>query len=126
LLSSQGRESEALACLAMPSPSAAVLRRRGDILLKFRRYSDAIDAFSKALEIDSRAISAWYGKGMAHLKNSQPDDALMCFDAAIGIDQNYVWAWAGKAQAFMAKGDGKNAARSEEILLGLDENFKSN
>jgi tetratricopeptide (TPR) repeat protein len=120
VLAGLGKEAEALAALVVPNPDAAVLKARGEVQLKFKRFKEASESFSKSLEMDPRCISAWYGKGMAHLGNSEPDEAIGCFDTAIGLDDNYVWAWAGKVRAYRAKGDAKNAARSEAMLHRLD------
>jgi tetratricopeptide (TPR) repeat protein len=124
ILAELGKEAEAMACLAVPNPDAAVLKARGEVQLRFRRYNDATESFSKSLGIDSRSLPVWYGKGMAHLGNGEPDEALGCFDMALGLDQDYVWAWAGKVRAYRAKKDEKNAARAEAILSKIDENFR--
>jgi tetratricopeptide (TPR) repeat protein len=124
VLASLGKEAESLAALAIPNPDATVLKARGEVQLKFKRYRDAVDSFSRSLEMDPRCISAWHGKGMACLGNGQPDDAIVCFDTAIGLDRDYVWAWAGKVRAYRAKGDAKNAALAEKAMSQIDRDFR--
>ena len=56
------------------------------------RYTESIECYDKALEIDEKNISAWDGKGLA----LEYHGTIECFDKAVEIDEKCVDAWYNK------------------------------
>ena len=59
----------------------------------------AIDAYSKATEIEPNNKEAWLYLGTCYMtqtlvtQSKNYDKAIECFKKALAIDQNYLWAW---------------------------------
>ncbi|WP_180274613.1 serine protease [Tychonema bourrellyi] len=71
----------------------------GNQLWRFRKYSDAIDAFDKALAINPKSSLAWYARGLAVLAQDNYVDAVRCFSKAVEIKPDFYAAWRKKGDA---------------------------
>jgi tetratricopeptide (TPR) repeat protein len=58
---------------------------RGWILYWGRRFDEANEHFTETLEANEDIISAWHGRGLAHLEKNSYDDALIAFNRAFTI-----------------------------------------
>ncbi len=67
-----------------PSPTRALIGQ-GRELTRKKKYTDAIEAFEQAIEIDARAARAWSGMGFALLKKRDLDKAQLAFDKALTL-----------------------------------------
>lgn len=61
------------------------LTEKGMALLDKNKYREAIHCFNKALVLDSRNATAWYGKVIAYDKLGNMTEAIECLDEATKI-----------------------------------------
>ncbi|HAT13425.1 MAG TPA: hypothetical protein DCS91_07485, partial [Microcoleaceae bacterium UBA11344] len=71
----------------------------GNQLWRFRKYSDAIDAFDKALAINPKSSLAWYARGLAVSAQHNYVDAVRCFSKAVEFKPDFYAAWRKKGDA---------------------------
>ena len=50
------------------------------------RFEEALECFSKALELDPEDVFSWINKGSSLALLERFDEALECFDKAIELD----------------------------------------
>ncbi|MEG3975720.1 tetratricopeptide repeat protein [Microcoleus sp. herbarium8] len=89
----------------------------GNQLWRVGKYSEAIDAFDKALAINPKSslawyarglavyaqgnyyVDAWYARGLAVLAQDNDVDAVRCFSKAVEIKPDFYAAWRKKGDA---------------------------
>jgi|GEM_PF-1258457 len=102
---------------AMDSPETHVAT--GHNYLQQRRFDEAIDAFERAIDLDSRYAPAYSGIGFVYLQKSFDatgetrldllDEAMTKFNRSMGLDVNDVYGKIGKALVMIEQGDSRNA-----------------
>ncbi len=65
--------------LAINESVPVVLLNRGVCLARLERLREAVEAFTRALDIDPRDVAAWHNKGLALARLGQDDEAKYCF-----------------------------------------------
>jgi tetratricopeptide (TPR) repeat protein len=76
--------------VAVQSSNAWV--QEGSILTNSGKYTEAITAYDKAIEIDPRYFEAWTNKGVDLVNLNKYDEAKVAYDRGIKINP----AWEGK------------------------------
>ncbi|MEY3866486.1 MAG: hypothetical protein RLZZ338_377 [Cyanobacteriota bacterium] len=71
----------------------------GNQLWRFGKYSDAIDAFNKALDLNPKSYLAWYAGGLAVYAKGNYVDAVRGFRNAVEIKPDFYAAWRKKGDA---------------------------
>ncbi|MGC8933346.1 MAG: tetratricopeptide repeat protein [Candidatus Methanodesulfokora sp.] len=66
----------------MGGESAEVYYNRGVTFINYRKYEDAVEALSKAIELEPDLARAYYNRGIAFLNLNKFDEALRDFDKA--------------------------------------------
>jgi tetratricopeptide (TPR) repeat protein len=97
----------------------------GLALAKLEMFSEAIDAYDRAIELDSDYLEPWNNRGISLVMGSENYvEALKSFDKAIEIDPNSMQAWANKANALNLadRGTEANAALEKAKRLGYKAN----
>lgn len=72
-----------------PQPAASkaeAAKQEGDRLVEAKDLAGAVDAYGRALELDSKYTAAYKARGTAFLRLRQPDRALADFEAALQLD----------------------------------------
>ena len=54
-----------------------------------KRYKDAIDAFNKALSLNSKIPIVWTDLGIAYEAINDKDSAIKCYRKALEINPNF-------------------------------------
>jgi tetratricopeptide (TPR) repeat protein len=67
--------------------------QKGDDYFKLQKYSDAIEYYDKALEIEPKYVSALNGKGYVLGLLQKYEEAIKYIDKALEIDQEFSYAW---------------------------------
>ena len=70
---------------------------RGSAFLKIDRFTDAVNDFDRAIEIDSGYARAYHLRGVAKEKNGDNEGALEDFSSAISIEPEYGAAYFSRA-----------------------------
>jgi len=91
------------------------------------RKDEAIEAYNKAVELDSKNADAWIGKGVVLLNqafitnnislNLEGEKAV---DKALEIDPQDPWAWANKGSALLGQKRYEEAIKAYDKALELD------
>jgi tetratricopeptide (TPR) repeat protein len=71
----------------------------GVVYSKQGHYKEAIDNFSKAIELNSSYEDAWYNKGVALFGLGSYDEAIVALDESINLNPNNAKAWNSKGIA---------------------------
>lgn len=91
-------------------------RCRGNALSSLGKYNESLQAFDRAIELNSeKAPYAWTGKGDALLASGRYDEAIIAYDQALKLYPEF--ADAGIAHARKGKGDSitKQGKREEAL-----------
>jgi len=90
-------------------------------LMRKSRFSEAIDSFDLALELDSSNADAWYFKGLV-LSNGlgKYDEGIAAFDKALESRPSYADAWINRGMAL------GNAGRFDESISSFDKAIEIN
>lgn len=97
-----------------------LLYERGILFLERQFYEEAIDSFSKALEIDPSFFLAWCMKGVALNGIEKYEEAVSCFDQAIDLNPYLHNAWKHRGIALYESFHSKEANGSFEQAISLD------
>jgi tetratricopeptide (TPR) repeat protein len=68
------------------------------------KYSEAIKAYDKAIEMNPQLIQAWISKGFALNSLAKYDEAIKAFDQVIRIAPQFAQAWYNRGLALKALG----------------------
>jgi len=93
----------------------------GLALARLEQYDSAIEAYDRAVELNSSYMEPWNNRGIAMVLGYEDvAGALQSFDRAIQIDPRSVEAWVNKANALDMADRGPEAqeAREKAKMLG--------
>jgi tetratricopeptide (TPR) repeat protein len=105
---------------AVNTLAATVWVDKGLALARTGRRQEAIERFSKAIELDPKLAIAYNNRGTAYLELGNDQRALMDYDRAIELDPNYAPAYAGRAGAYGNLGNHQQALRDCDRAIELD------
>ena len=80
----------------------------------------AIEAYSKAIELDSENPETWYDRGVAFTETGQPQEAIDDYTKAVELDPEFSIAWNNRAAAFASIGDHQAAIRDCSRAIEID------
>ncbi len=89
-------------CLLIPARSSSLEDwiEQGLSLSKSKRFGEAIQAFSKAIEANPRDTNALYHRGSARYYKGDYAQAIADYTKALDIDPNFADAWCGIANTY--------------------------
>ena len=76
---------------------------KGMIYTKQKEFGNAIEAYTKAIELNSKYKEAYLKRGQSHQELEQFDVALNDFDKAIKLDPTYVEAYISRGATYTQK-----------------------
>jgi len=94
--------------------------RAGYGALNQKRYKEAIDQYSKAIEISPFEASHYYHRGLARYRKGDKERAIEDFDRAIILDPRHFPAYIYRGLCRMKKGEYKEALRDYKSALKLE------
>ena len=97
---------------------AEVYLNRGLCFFGVNRIDDAINDFSRAIEIDSRLGAAYHNRGLAYCKKMYPDRAIEDFTKAIELDERLVYAYYSRGIVWLCFGNWEKAKSDLTIASG--------
>ena len=83
---------------ALPD-SASSWNKKGASLFNQGKYSEALQAFDKAIELDPKFPEIWYNKGNALYSQGKYDDAIKAYNKVLELDSQYAYAWLAKGKS---------------------------
>jgi tetratricopeptide (TPR) repeat protein len=88
-----------------------------------RRYEEAAQAFTQALELDINYIAAWNNLGHARYDLKEYEDALKAYNRAIELAPTLLNAWMGKSNALRGLKRYEEALEACEQVIQLDQEY---
>jgi len=95
--------------------NAAYWNRKGLAFFNLSRYSEALQCFDKAIQLEPNNAVYWYNKGGTLDNLSRDNEALQCYDKATQLEPNNAMYWANKG------GTLDNLSRDNEALQCYDK-----
>ena len=93
---------------------------QGLALYNQSKYNEAIQAFDKAIEINTQDAKAWYEKGYALDSQGKYNEAIQALDKAIELDPLNADAWYEKGLALEDQGKHDEAQRAYDKAIEID------
>lgn len=96
---------------------------KGIALGRLGKHEEALDAFSKAIEIDPQFASAWNDKGVTFGRLGRHEEGLDVFSKAIEINPQYAGAWYNKGVALYELGRHQEALDAYNKAIEIDPQY---
>lgn len=90
-----------VAIAANPDGASVPYYYRGLVYIDMGQVNDAIDDFTKAIELDGHFPQAYAARGTANLMISRPAKAVEDFDKALQLDPKNATTYVNRARAYM-------------------------
>ena len=105
--------------------TAGAWNDEGVVLLRSRKYNEAIEAFDEAIRLDPKFALAWNNKGIVLELQGKFKEPLKHFEEAVSLDPNLSLAKDSRArflkkQKIIMKILDKRGASSDNVLLAAD------
>lgn len=99
-------------------------KQKGNDLLNAGKYKEAVELYSRALEMDlnNRKLNAilYANRGLAHQKSGDHPKAIEDFDKSIELNENYFKAYLRRGDSKFALSDFDAAAADYQRVMELD------
>lgn len=97
-------------------------KEQGYDYIRLGKYEEAVDAFSKAIEIRPSYMEAYRGLGDTYLKLKNYDGAVKCYKQVVKEDPNDFEAYQNLSDAYSRLGNDEDAekARKESIRIAVE------
>jgi len=82
-------------------------------------YSQSLQAFQRALDLDRDDAEAWRGRALAHLGLGEQDEARIALDRSIEIDPRSAQAWLDRGIFLLEMGRAEEAVSALERALAI-------
>jgi tetratricopeptide (TPR) repeat protein len=100
------------------------LIKKGNILGKFGKYSDAINCYDKVLNIEPQNALALINKGLALHYLQKYDEAIICYDAVLQQKPDNAVTLYSKASSLIRQNKISDGLRMLEKVIKLDFSYK--
>ena len=96
--------------------------RRGNRAYEEGRQQDAVDEYSKAIEIYPKNAVAYNNRGIVYYELGYYEKAIKDYDKAIEVDPNYAAAYTNRGIVFYELGQYEKAINDYDKAIELDSN----
>ena len=84
------------------------------------QYAEAVDEYTRALELDDELVDAYINRGNAYINLAQYEAAVADLDSAIALDHENTIALVNRGAALILVGDQDAGIADLETAIGLD------
>jgi len=108
---------------------AEELKNKGNSLMKAELFDEAVECYTKAIQLDGTNAIYYCNRAAAHSKLNNHDKAIGDCDRAIQIDSNYSKAYGRKGLAHASLNQHREAKECYEKAVSLDpenESYQNN
>jgi tetratricopeptide (TPR) repeat protein len=92
---------------------------KGDTLYDQGKYTEAIDAYNKAIEITANNTTAWVGKGMALDALGKYDAAVAAYNEILNYQPNDINIQGLRDKAALLAGSGQATQKYSDPNIGM-------
>lgn len=92
---------------------------RGFALNRLEKFDEALSAFDKAIEIDSKRLDLWQNKAYTLTKLGRFVETLKCYEVMTGIEPDNAEIWSKKGEIYLALGQINEANEAFSIAKTL-------
>ena len=96
--------------------------RKGEVLAEERRYSEALAAFEKAVELNPNLEEAWYNKGNILVRMSRNTDALNAYEKLVKMHPEKSEVWYNRGNVLVKLKRYSEALESYDRALEIQPN----
>lgn len=96
-----------------------VWNNKGNDLIYQGKYSEAIQAFEKSIEINPQNADPWNGKGIALYNLDRYEEAIQASEKALEINPQYSDAWDTKGHSFYYLGRYEEAVQAYDKVIEI-------
>ena len=93
---------------------------QGNAFVNNKNYTEAINAYEKAIAIEPDYFEAWNGKADAHNRAQQFTEALVASDQALKIKPDYVQGWINRGVILYNLGRYDEELKAYETAIAID------
>jgi tetratricopeptide (TPR) repeat protein len=97
---------------------------KGYTLYQEEKFSDSLDAYNKALELNPKDSEAWNNRGIDLGLLSKYDEALSSFEKAVSLNESYAEAWFNMGVIYDIKGDYPTAVQAYKKATQVDPSYQ--
>jgi tetratricopeptide (TPR) repeat protein len=97
---------------------------KGLALYNQEKYSESLDAYNMALELDQKDSEAWNNKGIDLGLLGRNDEALDAFKNAVALNESYAEAWYNMGVIYDFKGDYYTAVQAYKRATQLKSSYQ--
>ncbi len=97
---------------------------QGLSLYNQEKFSESLDAYEKALQLDPKDSEAWNNKGIDLGLLGRYEDALDAFKNAISLNESYAQAWYNMGVIYDFKGDYYTAVQAYKRATQIDPEYQ--
>ena len=113
-----------VSCIGIPvsaySADAVVLFEQGNTFVKNKNYTEAIQAYDKAITLEPAYFEAWNGKADALNRYQQYAMALEASDRVLALKPDYVPGWINRGYVLYNLGRYDEELKAYETAITLD------
>jgi Flp pilus assembly protein TadD len=94
--------------------------QKGYMLSSSGNYEDAVNAFSKGIEINPEDASAYYNRGLAYAKTGRQEQAIEDFKKALELNPRYTMAYTNRGVVYLGMKNYEKAAEDFNSAIEID------
>ena len=106
-----------------PTPDAKEYIHRGGEALQRGQYSDAIEDFTKAIEINPEYTEVYAIRGLIYSGQGEYDHAIEDFTKAIEINSEYADAYCARARNYLSQGEWNHAIEDSTKAIEINPEY---
>jgi len=102
------------------SKDASLYVQRGELYFDTHEFSDAVEDFTRAIDLDDSLDAAWFGRGMAHGRMGFINEGIADLSVYIERNPDDSKALTKRGVRYLWKGDKLNAQRDLQKAIKID------
>lgn len=106
-------------------PSLLPLMTQAFEQLNSGNYTEAINNYTKAIQLNNKLVELWYNRGLAREKSRDLAGAIRDYTKALELDEKYVTAWLNRGNLYFTLQKFDNAYDDFTAAILLDPSYSA-